>query len=150
MQKDNVLIRQGEISDSAAMAQIEKTCFSHPWTKEGIEEGFQNFTHYFVAQNEGEIIGYCGIQCLSGEGYITNVAVLPCFRGKGVASLILAELLEFAQNEKLEFVTLEVRESNTPAINLYSKMGFEPQGKRPNFYRDPKEAALLYTKFLNR
>ena len=148
MQRNNLTLRRGLPADCENIAEIEKLCFAHPWTKEDLIEGFQNFTHYFVAETEGEVVGYCGMQALSGEGYITNVATLPRYRGMGIATDIISELLKFAVTEGLEFVTLEVRESNLPAINLYSKMGFESVGKRPNFYRDPKEDALLMTKFL--
>lgn len=144
-QRDNVTVRRGELADSEKIAEIEKVCFAHPWTREGIEEGFDNFTHYFVAETQGEILGYCGIQCLSGEGYITNVATLPTHRGRGIASAIIRGLLTFSRQEALEFVTLEVRESNIPAIKLYEKMGFQIVGKRPRFYRDPQEDALLMT-----
>ena len=148
MQKNNLTVRRGRLADCEKIAEIETACFSHPWTKEDLEEGIRNFTHYFVAEIEEKVVGYCGIQALSGEGYITNVATLPPFRGCGIATLIIAAVLEFAAAESLEFVTHEVRQGNTPAINLYSKMGFETVGKRPNFYRDPKEDALLMTKFL--
>ncbi len=150
MQKDDLIVREGGVADAESIAEIEKVCFAHPWTREGIEEGFGNFTHYFVAETGDEIVGYCGIQTLSGEGYITNVAVLPSHRGKGIASAIIESLLDFSEEKKLEFVTLEVRESNLPAIRLYEKMGFGAVGKRPRFYRDPLEDALLMTKFFNR
>lgn len=148
MQRDNVLVRLGTPADAAKIAEIESLCFAHPWSEQDVLDGFQNFTHYFVAETEGEILGYCGIQIIAGEGYITNVAVTPQHRKQGFGLKILEELLNFSRLEKLSFVTLEVRESNIPAINLYKKMGFEKVGKRPNFYRDPREDALLLTNFL--
>ena len=146
MQRNNLTVRRGELADCKKIAEIENVCFSHPWTKEDLEEGTHNFTHYFVAESEGEVVGYCGIQALSGEGYITNVATLPEYRGLGIATRIISELLEFAMAEGLEFVTLEVRESNTPAINLYTAFGFKEVGRRKNYYDAPKEDAILMTR----
>lgn len=148
MQRDNLIIRKGTPADVGSIAEIETLCFAHPWSETDLLGGFDNFTHYFVAESEGELLGYCGMQVIAGEGYITNVAVKPQHRKQGFGLKILEELLNFARVEELQFVTLEVRESNAPAINLYKKMGFEEVGKRPNFYRDPKEDALLLTKFL--
>ena len=148
MQRDNLIIRKGTPADVGGIAEIETLCFAHPWSETDLLDGFDNFTHYFVAEAGDEILGYCGMQVIAGEGYITNVAVKPQHRKHGFGLKILEELLTFSEGEGLEFVTLEVRESNAPAINLYKKMGFEEVGKRPNFYRDPKEDALLLTKFL--
>lgn len=148
MQKDKLILRRGTPADAGKIAEIETLCFAHPWNEEDILGGFDNFTHYFVAEKEGELLGYCGIQVMAGEGYITNVAVKPQHRKQGFGLKILEELLNFSESEKLDFITLEVRESNFPAINLYKKMGFREVGKRPNFYRDPRENALLLTKFL--
>ena len=87
-------------------------------------------------------VGYMGLQIFCGEGYVTNVAVLPEYRRQGIAQkLILKEL----ENE-MNFITLEVRKSNAPAINLYQKMGFENVGIRPRFYTAPDEDAVIMTK----
>ncbi len=150
MQKDKVLIREGHPADAGGIAEIEALCFAHPWSEADLLGGFDNCTRYVVAEMDGEILGYCGIQMVGGEGYITNVAVKPQHRKQGIGIKILEFLLNFSRTEGLEFVTLEVRESNLPAINLYKKMGFGEVGKRPNFYRDPKEDALLLTRFFNR
>ncbi len=83
-----------------------------------------------------------GLQIFSGEGYVTNVAVLPEYRRRGIAQrLIFAEF----ENE-MDFITLEVRKSNTPAIRLYEKAGFENVGIRPHFYTSPDEDAVIMTK----
>ncbi len=150
MQKDNleIKIRKGEKADAKAIEKIEKACFSHPWTAENIIDSFDNYTVFFVSLAENRISGYCGMQEIAGEGYITNVAVLPEMRGGGIATALLKALLDYAKEKGLEFVTLEVRKSNIPAINLYKKLDFRQVGERPNFYRDPTEDALLLTKFL--
>lgn len=123
--------------------KIECTCFSHPWSKADLENQLGLDTSYFVVALDGETaVGYMGLQIFCGEGYVTNVAVLPEYRRQGIAQkLILKEL----ENE-MDFITLEVRKSNAPAINLYQKMGFENVGIRPRFYTAPDEDAVIMTK----
>ena len=91
-------------------------------------------------------MGYIGISCIIDEGYITNVAVFPESRKKGVGTALLERVFSLAKDMGLSFVSLEVRESNIPAISLYEKLGFKQEGKRKDFYRDPKEDALILTK----
>lgn len=123
---------------------IEKACFSTPWSRESISESLANpASKFYIAQLDGEAAGYLGLQIFSGEGYITNVAVLPEYRRRGIAKA----LLERAFENETEFITLEVRESNFPAIALYEKLGFERVGLRPKFYREPEENAVLMTKY---
>lgn len=126
--------------------KIECTCFSHPWSKADLENQLGLDTSYFVVALDGEtVVGYMGLQIFCGEGYVTNVAVLPEYRRQGIAQkLILKEL----ENE-MNFITLEVRKSNAPAINLYQKMGFENVGIRPRFYTGPDEDAVIMTKNIN-
>ncbi len=123
--------------------KIESACFSHPWSKADLENQLGLDTSYFVVALDGETaVGYMGLQIFCGEGYVTNVAVLPEYRRQGIAQkLILKEL----ENE-MNFITLEVRKSNAPAINLYQKMGFENVGVRPRFYTAPDEDAVIMTK----
>lgn len=98
--------------------KIECACFSHPWSKADLENQLGLDTSCFVVALDGETaVGYMGLQIFCGEGYVTNVAVLPEYRRQGIAQkLILKEL----ENE-MDFITLEVRKSNAPAINLYQK-----------------------------
>ena len=98
-----------------------------------------------VAEQDGKTAGYVGCQTVLDEGYITNVAVSPDFRRQGIARALIAELTAKAEENKLAFVTLEVRESNAPAIALYTGAGFAPVGKRKNFYSNPTENAVLMT-----
>ena len=95
-----------------------------------------------------ELVGYIGMQHILDEGYLANVAVDSAYRRSGVGAALLQRLLAFAQQEKLAFITLEVRQSNQPAIRFYQKYGFEVVGRRRNFYESPTEDALLMTKFL--
>ena len=134
-------------SDATDIEELEKECFSKPWTKENIIESLENSTIFFVAKLQNKTVGYCGMQNALGDGYITNVAVTKTARGKGVATRLLKALFSFAETNKLNFISLEVRKSNIPAIYLYNKMGFEDVGTRKNFYSDPREDAIIMTKY---
>jgi len=131
------------------LEKLEKQCFSMPWTKQMLIGELPDGTHEFiVAEANGKVIGYIGMQFVLDEGYISNVAVSPAHRREGIARALINELMARAEALKLSFVTLEVRSSNTPAISLYSSFGFVPVGERKNYYQFPKENAILMTKFL--
>ena len=133
----------------AAVARIERDCFHDPWSENGLREELEPENNLFLAAVEGDIVvGYVGCQTVLDEGYITNVAVSPAHRRKGVAAKLLAELRVRAEERALAFITLEVRVSNAPAIALYENAGYVPVGTRRNFYSAPKEDALLMTCFL--
>ncbi|MBE6742579.1 MAG: ribosomal-protein-alanine N-acetyltransferase [Ruminococcaceae bacterium] len=139
------IILTATMNDVADIKKIEDACFSVPWSEKSIEESLANpCSHFYIARVNNEAAGYIGIQIFSGEGYVTNVATLPEFRKQGIAGALVERALE----NEMEFLTLEVRKSNNPAINLYSKFGFEAVGVRPKFYREPTEDAILMTKFL--
>ena len=96
--------------------------------------------------DEGKVVGYAGVQVILDEGYITNVAVRPDCRRRGVAAQLLKVFLDFAQGNKLAFLTLEVRESNHAAIILYGRHGFRSVGRRRNYYEHPREDAIIMTR----
>ncbi|MCH5321400.1 MAG: ribosomal protein S18-alanine N-acetyltransferase [Eubacterium sp.] len=128
------------------VCEIEKICFSNPWSKEDLEKQIDSVTsHFLVADVDGRAVGYMGLQIFSGEGYVTNVAVLPEFRGQGIAQALINEQMK----NKMDFITLEVRESNIPAIRLYEKTGYKNVGIRPNFYSNPTENAIIMTRYFN-
>ncbi|MGN0448883.1 MAG: ribosomal protein S18-alanine N-acetyltransferase [Ruminococcus sp.] len=128
---------------------IETECFSHPWSKQSLEEELNNETSLFlVAKEENEVIGYIGMSIVIDEGYIFNVAVRESHRNKGVATALINELVTYGKKNNFSFITLEVRESNLPAISLYSKFGFIKAGERRDYYSNPKENAILMTKYL--
>ena len=128
----------------AALAEIERACFHAPWSENMLREELGKGI-FLVAEQDGRTAGYVGCQTVLDEGYITNVAVSPDFRRQGIARALIAELTAKAGENKLAFVTLEVRESNAPAIALYNGAGFAPVGKRKNFYSNPTENAVLMT-----
>lgn len=136
----------GQLED---VYKIETECFSHPWSKQSLEEELNNETSLFlVAKEENEVIGYIGMSIVIDEGYIFNVAVREKYRNKGVATALINELVTYGKKNNFSFITLEVRESNLPAISLYSKFGFIKAGERKDYYSNPKENAILMTKYL--
>ena len=137
-------IKEAALCDVNEILKIEQACFSTPWTEQGVSESIENEnTHLYIALLDGKTAGYMGVQIFSGEGYVTNVATLPEYRRRGVARALIERVLE----NNMDFLTLEVRESNSPAIMLYESLGFERVGERPKFYRDPEENAVLMTKY---
>jgi ribosomal-protein-alanine N-acetyltransferase len=93
-----------------------------------------------------KVAGYAGLLVMADEGYITNVAVFPEYRRRGVAEQLIAVFDSFARGNRLALLTLEVRPSNAAAIALYRGLGFEEVGRRRNYYDLPKEDALIMTK----
>ncbi len=129
-----------------ALAELDALCFSDPWTREGLKAELTSDTACFaVALSDGRAAGCAGMHCVCGECYIDKVAVHPDFRRQGIAQALVQSLCDYAIEQNGEFITLEVRQSNAPAIALYKKLGFEPVGVRPDFYSGPKEDALLMT-----
>ena len=130
------------------VAELERICFSTPWSRNMLAEELENdLSAFLVALDDtGRVVGYAGLQVVLDEGYITNVAVRPECRKQGVASQLLQVFLNFAQANHLAFLTLEVRASNSDAIALYGSRGFRSVGRRPNYYEHPKEDALIMTK----
>ena len=127
-----------------ALCEIEKACFSRAWSREALESEIDNENALFlVAENAGGVLGYVGCIFVLGEGSITNVAVSPKFRRKGIGNLLISALIDNAKKMDAEALFLEVRKSNIPAQNLYAKHGFENCGLRKNFYREPCEDAYI-------
>ncbi len=129
--------------------EIERECFSRPWTAEQLKSQMRDAQHEFIATMDGgRVLGYVGLMYVLDEGYISNVAVHPDARRQGIGDTLIDALAAKAAELELAFLTLEVRESNAPAIALYAKHGFHPVGKRKNYYDAPKEDAVLMTCYL--
>ena len=130
------------------VAELERTCFSVPWSRKMLAEELDNMLSAFLIalDDSGRVAGYAGVQVVLDEGYITNIAVRPDCRKQGVASKLLQVFLDFAKGNQLAFLTLEVRASNYDAIALYGSRGFRSVGRRKNYYEHPKEDALIMTK----
>lgn len=136
---------------TSKVAEIEKNCFSKPWSQKAIEAELNNENAYFyVLIFENNIIGYGGMHIAIDECYIANIAVLPDFQRKGFGKLITSYLISKAINLNCEFISLEVRPSNTIAISMYNSLGFEEVGRRRNFYTSPTEDGLIMTKYLKK
>ena len=132
----------------AEVAELERICFSTPWSRNMLAEELDNaLSAFMVALDEsGKVVGYAGLQVVLDEGYITTVAVRPECRRQGIAGKLLQVFLDFAQGNHLAFLTLEVRASNYDAIALYGSRGFRSVGRRKNYYEHPKEDAIIMTK----
>ena len=142
----NIRIIPPELKHIKEIASLEDLCFSEPWSEEGILEAYRLGTRFFVAESGKNFMGYIGIKAVIDEGYITNVAVYPQYRRTGVATALINKVFEYAEEKRLSFVSLEVRASNTAAVSLYEKTGFKEEGRRKDFYRLPREDALIMTK----
>lgn len=131
------------------IAELEKRCFSDPWSRRMLAEHLENeCAATIVAQGEdGTILGYAGLLTILDEGYITNIAVRLEYRRQGVASQLLDVFTRFAQGNHMAFLTLEVRDTNAAARALYAKHGYEEVGRRKNYYDHPKEDAIIMTRF---
>lgn len=140
----DMIVREMTVQDIDAVHQIECASITPPWSKQGFADGLANENAiFFVAETEGTVVGYCGLYFAADEGEITNVAVDSQWRQRGIADRILEAVFEDADRKQLSQIFLEVRASNIPAQKLYEKHGFESQGIRKNFYRDPKEDAIV-------
>lgn len=141
---NDIIIRNMTADDVSGVVLVENNSFKIPWSEKSFKDELENsLAVYFVVESENKIIGYCGMWDVSGEGDITNIAVLPEFRGKGVGRLLLSKMFSEAKKRDLSRITLEVRESNTVAINLYTSFGFEDIGMRKNYYADNGENAII-------
>jgi ribosomal-protein-alanine N-acetyltransferase len=130
----------------AQVAGLERSCFPDPWSEQTLEQAlYHDLSSLVVAEGEnGAVLGYGVIQAVLDEGCLDRIAVNPAYRRQGVAQAILDCFLRFG-HEHLAFLTLEVRASNTPAIQFYLKNGFEQVGRRANYYQNPKEDAIIMT-----
>ena len=138
-----------EEKDVDAVCALEEAAFSMPWKKKDFQDMIQNEDAlYLVAEEEnGEIIGCCGVRNIVGEGDISNVVVKEHFRNRGIGKKLLTALLEEAGKQYgISAFTLEVRKSNASAIALYQNLGFQQEGIRKNFYEKPIEDAIIMWK----
>ena len=129
------------------VAELERICFSVPWSRNMLAEELDNLLSAFLValDDNDRVVGYAGLQVVLDEGYITNVAVRPECRRQGVAAKLLQVFLDFAKANRLAFLTLEVRASNYDAIALYGSRGFRSVGRRKNYYEHPREDAIIMT-----
>ena len=131
----------------AQIAQLEKICFSDPWSEKSVASELNNPLALWLTAVEGErVTGYIGSQTVMDETDMMNVAVHPDFRRRGIAEALVNELVARLKSRESRSLTLEVRVSNLSAITLYKKLGFSQIGRRKNYYRNPREDALILRK----
>lgn len=131
------------------VAELEKLCFSEPWSENSIASELKNpLSLWLVAMDGQKLVGYVGSQSVMGESDMMNIAVAPEYRREGVAEALIKTLTAQLLKNGNGSLTLEVRVSNAPAIALYQKLGFAQVGRRPNYYRSPREDALILRKEL--
>lgn len=132
------------------IAEIEKLCFSDPWSEKSVAFELSNrLSLWLVALDGDTVAGYVGSQSVLDEADMMNVAVHPDYRRQGIGRDLVLTLTEALQKKGIRGLMLEVRQSNAPAIALYEKLGFQQVGLRPNYYRNPKENALILRKELS-
>ena len=130
-----------------AIADLEKLCFHDPWSVKSITSELTTpLSCWVVAMEDDRLVGYVGSQSVLGWADMMNLAVHPEYREKGIATNLINVLIEYLIQMQVTCLTLEVRVSNTAAISLYSKMGFAEVGRRPAYYRNPREDALILRK----
>ena len=131
----------------AAVAEIEKLCFADPWSTNSITSELNNPLSLWLVALDGErVVGYVGSQTVLDGADMMNLAVLPQYRKQGVGQALVNELVDRLKQKGAICLALEVRQSNLPAISLYEKLGFVQVGLRPNYYRNPRENALILRK----
>ena len=131
----------------AQIAELEKQCFSDPWSEKSVASELENpLALWLAAVENGRVLGYAGSQTVMDETDMMNIAVHPDFRHQGIAKGLIESLIAELKERGSRCLTLEVRLSNMSAVSLYEKLGFAQIGRRPNYYRNPKEDALILRK----
>ena len=142
-----IKIRLMESGDISQIAQLEKLCFSDPWSENSIASELDNpLSCWLVAVDNDMVVGYVGSQTVLDGSDMMNIAVHPDYRRKAIAENLIGKLEELLRERKSICLVLEVRASNTPAISLYTKLGFKQIGCRRNYYRNPREDAWILRK----
>lgn len=142
-----IIYRAMTPADVPFISRLEEETFSMPWSPASFLQMIEREdARYYVAEEDGRLLGGCGLLMIAGEGSISNVAVAPQARKRGVGTGLLRHLISKGDQEGLTAYTLEVRVSNAAAIGLYRKLGFVSEGIRPNFYEKPTEDAMIMWK----
>lgn len=147
----SLVIRPMEEADVEAATGLGEEAFSMPWSADAFHKVLQDKNSvYVVAQVNRQVVGMCGVTNILGDGDINNVAVTSAFRGQGIASAMLQEMIRLGEEKGIQDFTLEVRVSNQAAIHVYEKLGFVSEGIRPGFYDKPREDAMIMWRRKNR
>ena len=138
-------VRRMKLEDVPKVHAIELATFPTPWSEQSfIDEMTKNVcARYMVAEEDGKILAYAGAWMVLDEGHITNIAVAPEHRGRGIGKAVTQALKQYAANLGVDYMMLEVRRSNLVAQSMYKKLGFIELGYRKRYYEDNGEDALL-------
>lgn len=141
------MIRLMKAADLEQVAELEKICFTESWSYGILEAGIHSpFDVYYVYEQNGQILGYCNLRLLAGEGEVQRIAVLPEYRRMGLARKMMEIMVDYARENHALSVSLEVRAGNLPARNLYETYGFTEEAVRKGYYRNPSEDAIIMWK----
>ncbi len=144
-----MMIRLMEEKDIPAIAELEKQIFSSPWSANSIRSSYESrLSSWFVAEEQGVIVGYVGSEAVLDSADIMNIAVAPEYRRQGIAQKLTDALIDHLKTKGIKSLLLEVRVSNLSAIALYEKLGFVVAGRRPRYYTNPREDAYVMRKEL--
>lgn len=144
-----MIIRKMKLEDIPQVAAIERLCFSAPWNENMIISSWESrLSCWLIAEIDGCVAGYVGSEAVLDSADMMNIAVAPEYRKRGIAEALIKALVEHLQQRDILFLLLEVRVSNAPAIALYNKLCFEQVGRRPKYYTNPREDALILRKEL--
>lgn len=144
-----LMIRKGSAADIDAIAALEQECFASPWSRESLYHDLaeNQLSTYFVAELQGQIVGYVGIWAIMDEGHINNVAVSPSYRRQHIGSALIAAMLRSTEEAGIKSHTLEVRAGNRAAKGLYENYGFKEAGVRKGYYEDNGEDGIIMWRY---
>lgn len=140
-----MIISKWQLNDLESVANAEKAIFKTPWTFKMLEEEFLNPIYIcYTAKKDNELCGYIGYHFICDEFHISNVAILYNMRRQGIAKLLINKVIQDAIDNSISGITLEVRESNEPAIKLYESYGFKALGLRKKYYENTEDAIIMW------
>lgn len=142
---DSFVFRSMTEEDIDQILEVEHASFTTPWSREAFYNELHNnrFAVYIVLEENDKIIGYCGAWIVIDEAHVTNVAILPEYRGRKLGEALLQKMMSMAREMGAKSMTLEVRVTNHVAQSLYRKLGFQDGGIRKNYYSDNQEDGLV-------
>lgn len=141
----DLAIRKMELSDIDDVVETEKQSFSTPWPRDILHQELANnkYAHYYVMRFDQQLVGYAGMWHVIDDAQITNIAVIPAFRGRKLGETLFLHMLQQAVKMGAKRLSLEVRVSNIVAQRMYRKFGLVPGGIRKNYYTDNQEDAIV-------
>lgn len=138
------MVHEMRPEDALKVSEIERICFSDPWSFESVKEGGKSILDtWLVLEEEGDVFGYCVFRVIAGEGELLRIAVLPGYRGRGLSKKLMDQVVEYSRKKGAGSMSLEVREGNKKARNLYKSYGFSEESIRKNYYQNPCENAVI-------